>query len=292
MFEILNKQILSDGVKRIDIAAPDIARKFRPGQFVSVCPEEGDERVPLSIIEADSSRGIITLMVREVGATTGKLGSLPIHESVFSILGPLGKPAAIAKLGTVVCVATGIGAAQILPICRALRDAGNKVIGVLGASTKKGVLVEHQMRIACNKLFIATEDGSFEYRGKATDILARLLKEQPVHMVYAIGCPTLMRSVADMTKERNIPLRVQLKPVMVDCVGMCGACRVRVVDRMVLACVEGPDFDGYQVDLEDYQSRSETLKEANECPNPRSQLNPNPNGSGILTRFLSGFLAE
>ena len=249
MFEVINKQILAENIKRIDILAPDIASKALPGQFVKICPEESDESIPLTISDYDAVRGIITLIFQEDGRTTGKLGSLPIGESVFSILGPLGKAADIEKKGRVVCVATGIGTAQILPICRALKKAGNKVVGIIGAKTKSKLMLEAQLRIACDKIFITTEDGSYVRRGLATEALKEVIGKEKIDLVYAIGNPQMMEAVCSITKKQKIKTLVQLKPIMVDCVGMCGSCRVKVGGKTVMACTDGPEFDGHKVDF-------------------------------------------
>ncbi len=266
-FRIVNKQVLAEGIKRIDITAPNIARKIQPGQFVSVCPEENDEHIPLAVTSADPARGYISLIFPELGHTTRKLGALPINESVFSILGPLGLPARVEKKGTVVCIATGIGIAQILPICRALRDKGNKVVGIIGAQSKRVLMLEPQMRLACNKILIATEDGSYEQRGLATDILEGFFDQNKVDLVYAIGAVDMMHTVCSMTEQRRIKTLVRLNPVMVDCMGMCGSCRVKVGGEMVLACVEGPEFDGHRVDFKDLHIRMNAYEEPEEWGN-------------------------
>ncbi|MBF0478816.1 MAG: sulfide/dihydroorotate dehydrogenase-like FAD/NAD-binding protein [Candidatus Omnitrophica bacterium] len=289
MFEIVNKQILAEDVKRVDIYAPHIAKNALPGQFVSICPEEGDERVPLTVIETAEGRGTISLIFQEKGETTGKLGSLPIHESVFSILGPLGQPAKIEKVGLVVCIATGVGTAQMLPIARAYRKAGNKVIGIIGAKTKKELMLEAQMRIVSHKIFITTNDGSYERRGVVTDILKEIIAKEKVGLVYAIGAIEMMQEAVSITKQKNIAAKVQLNPVMVDCMGMCGACRVKIAGDLILACTDGPEFDGHQVDFEDFKVRMNAFKESGQCRShtlPRSKARK---GSTILTKFLSAF---
>lgn len=290
MFEIVTKQILAENIKRVDIHAPQIARKAQAGQFVSVSPEEGDERIPLSIIDCDSNKGMISLIFREVGETTGRLGSLPIGESVYSILGPLGKPAKISKKGIVVCVATGIGTAQILPICRAFKRAGNKVIGVIGAKNKKSLLLEPQIRIACEKILIATEDGSYENKGTATVTLQNLIEKDKVNLVYAIGSVEMLQAVSQATKKKNIKTMVHLNPMMVDCVGMCGSCRVKVGGKMVLACIDGPEFNGHKVDFNDYLIRKRAYEEIPEWQHQKLPLSLKRKESRTLTRFLSGIL--
>lgn len=278
-FKIINKQNLSEDIKRLDISAPDIARRIQPGQFVSVCPEEADERIPLTVVDHDSQKGIISLIIQERGYTTKKLTAMPIHTVIFSILGPLGKPAQIEKKETVFCVATGLGAAQILPICRAFKTIGTRVIGVIGAKSKRTILLEAQMRLACNKIFITTNDGSYERRGLATDLLKELIiqqgkKEESLSssLVYAVGSVDMMQAVCSFTLEKNVPTRIQVNPMMADCLGMCGSCRIRVNGKIVLACLEGPEFDGHTVDFEDLNIRMEAFKETKQWLNPRLQF--------------------
>ena len=289
-FKIINKQILAEYVKRIDILAPNIARKIQPGQFVSVCPEEDDEHIPLTVTNYNPNKGIISLTFPELGYTTRKLGALRINESFFSILGPLGCRARIEKEGVVICIATGIGIAQILPICRAYKDKGNKVVGMIGAKTKRALMLEPQMRITCDKMLIATEDGSYERRGLATDILQEFFDQNKADCVYAIGSSDMMRRVCLMTKERAIKTLVKLNPVMTDCMGMCGSCRVKIGGKTVLACIEGPEFDGHKVDFDDLNIRMNAYEESEEWDNQQLKHNLERSESKILTRFLSGIL--
>ncbi len=292
MFEIVNRQILSEGIKRIDVQAKDIARKAKPGQFVAVCPEEGDEKIPLTIVDTDTSRGTISFIFHEKGQTTGKLGSLPINESIYSIVGPLGSPARIEKKGNVICIATGVGIAQILPIARAYSKEGSKVIGIIGAKSKRKLMLESQMRICCNKIFVATEDGSYERKGLATDIFKKIINEQEVNLVYAIGSVEMMEAVCSVTKEKKIKTFVQLNPVMVDCMGMCGSCRVKVGGEMKHACIEGPEFDGHKVDFKEFKMRTQALEELDECHSHKLQPNPQKKESGPLAKYLWGFLKD
>lgn len=313
MYKILNKQILATNIKRLDIFAPAIARKVQPGQFVRAAPEEGDETIPLTVVDWDASRGTISLIIQEVGLTTQKLGALAIQDSVFSVLGPLGIPARIDKLvpprsntdpvsvletdsrkveekGTVVCIATGIGTAQMLPIARAFKRTGNKVIGIIGARTKKTLLLESQFRICCNSIFITTEDGSYERRGLATDVLNNLMKKQDIHLVYAIGSSEMMSAVSSLTRDHQMATHVQLNPIMVDCMGMCGSCRVNVAGRMVLSCIEGPEFDGHQVDWKDYSIRITASKGHELWQKHSSSFSQHNEEQKTFRKFLSGIL--
>ena len=291
MFLILHKQTLAPDVKRLDILAPAIARKFRPGQFVSVCPEEGGERIPLTIIDADGQKGSIALIFREVGETTRKLGAFSIKESVFSILGPLGAASCIEKKGEVVCLATGVGIAQMLPLCRALKSAGNKITGIIGAKTRQDLILDTQMRLSCDKFYTAVEDGAYERR-KATDVFLKIIQERTINCVYAVGSVEMMKEVCHLTKTKGIATRVILNSMMVDCLGMCGSCRVTVAGRCVLACIDGPEFDGHQVDFQDLMVRMKAYKEAEQWHSPKLPYSQKKSESGILTKFLSGILNE
>jgi len=292
MFEIVNKQILAENIKRIDVVADSIARKIKPGQFVSVSSEEGEERISLSVVDADPEKGTLSLIFHETTPATRQLGAIPIHESIFSILGPLGVPAEIEKVKTVICIATGIGAASLLPVCRGFKKCGSRVIGIIGAKTKRSLMLESQMRLCCNKVFIATEDGSYEQRGRATDILKKIIDEEKVELVYAIGSVDMMEAVCTMTKERNIKTKVHLNAPMVDGMGMCGSCRVKVGGKTVLACVEGPEFDGHKVDFEIYRLRQKGNQGKGTChshPSPSCHGKEEPT---ILTKFLSAILRK
>ncbi len=289
-FKVLNKISLSSDLKRMDILAPAIAKKAKPGQFVSVSPEEDDERIPLSIVEADPARGSITLIFHERGATTIKLGQIPVNAEIFSILGPLGVPATIEKKGIVVCIATGVGIPQILPIARSLKKVGNNVIGIIGAKTKRALMVEPQLRLLCNKIFVTTNDGSYEKRGKATDILKQILEKQDIHQVYAIGSVDMMRAVCEMTAPKRIKTLVHLNPLMIDCMGMCGSCRVKIGGREVLTCVEGPEFNGHEVDFEDFTIRMNAAEKEPLWNNQKLKPVPSKKEDGAFKRFLSGIL--
>lgn len=289
MFKIINKQILTKNIKRLDIVAPNIAERVQPGQFVSVRPGSKEETIPLTVIDTDLSKGSITVIVREVGSTSRVLAGKSINDEVVSILGPLGVPAQIKKKGVVVCIATGIGSAQILPMCRSLRAVGNKVVGIIGAKTKRAVLMEAQMRLACNKLLIATEDGTYERRGMATDILSDLIERDTIHQVNAIGSADMMQSVCKITKRKRIKTYVQLNPVMIDCLGMCGSCRVVVGGKTVLACKDGPEFDGHRVDFENYKIRLQAFEEQ-KWDNPKAQSSHGKKESKTLTKLFSGIL--
>jgi len=287
MYKITHKQVIAQGIKKIDISAPVMAARALPGQFVMVTPLEGEHNIPMTIIDSDERRSVISLLVHEIGSATRKLGDLSIGESIYQMVGPLGCGAQMDKYGVVICVAAGIGAAQILPICRGLKKKGNKVIGIIGAKSKKVLMLESQMRVVCDEIFITTNDGSYERRGLATDLLKELLNKYTVHRVYAIGSVEMMQAAARMTKEKNIPLRVTLNPYMVNGLGLCGSCRVKIGGKIQLACVDGPEFDGHQVDFQDFNLRMNEL-ERHTWENQTHPLDQKSPGLGGLMKSLWG----
>ncbi len=261
MFNIIHKQILAQDIKRIDIHAPDMAGYAAPGQFVMVTPDAHTHAIPLSVVDTDDKRGVLSFIVHEIGPSTKRLGSLSIGEAPLKLVGPLGQPAVIDKFGLVIAVATGIGAAQILPLCRALKKKGNKIIGIIGAKSKKVLMLESQMRVVCDEIFITTNDGSYERKGLATELLKELLNKYKVNGVYAIGSVDMMEAASAMTRTKGIPIYVTLNPYMVNGLGLCGSCRVKVGGRFRLACQEGPQFNGHEVDFADLNVRMNAIKE-------------------------------
>ncbi len=254
-FKITHKQLLAQDIKRIDIHAPMVASKVAPGQFVMVKVNANTHSVPMSVVDSDEKRGVISLIVHEVGLATKALGELSIGQSPFNLVGPLGKPAVIDKFGLVVSIATGIGVAQILPLCRALKKKGNKVIGIVGAKSKKVLMLESQMRVVCDEIVITTNDGSYERKGLATEILKDLLNRYKINCVYATGSVDMMQAASEMTKLKGIPIYVTLNPHMTNGLGLCGSCRVKVGGCFQLACVDGPQFNGHEVDFTDLNIR-------------------------------------
>lgn len=272
MFKIVKKDILSSLVKKIIIEAREISQRALPGQFVVIRLDEKGERIPLTIACTDKNDGLITLIFQEVGFTTTKLGRLNTGDSVLDILGPLGHPAEIKKYGTVVCVAGGVGVAEVLPVAQALRACGNKVSGIIGARSKDLLILEDQMKNACDELFIATDDGSYGQRGLVTDILKNILDTPAIQktdrqtrslidLVYAIGPVPMMEAVSNLTLRYDVKTIVSLNPIMVDGTGMCGSCRVTVAGKVKFCCVDGPDFDGHLVDFKELWERLKLFKE-------------------------------
>ena len=286
MFKIVNKQIIALNIKRIDIAAASIASKVMPGQFIMITPSVSMKAIPMSVIDADDRKGVITLIAHEVGEVSRAIGEMSIGDKVFSIVGPLGKPSVIERYGVVVCIATGIGAAQVLPICRALKKKGNKVLGIIGAKSKKVLMLESQMRVVCDELFITTNDGSYERKGLASEVLSDLLKKYKVNAVYDIGSVEMMQRASRMAEEKDIPVWMTVNAYMINGMGLCGSCRVRVDDGFKLACVDGPQFDGKKVDYEDLAKRDQANKEQAW----EKQILPSSLKSGGLPMLVKSFL--
>jgi ferredoxin--NADP+ reductase len=259
--KIISKKTIGPGVKQMIVEAPDIARNAMPGQFVVLRVDKKGERIPLTIADKDPVNGSITLIFQEVGKTTQALGLLNVEDSIADILGPLGHPTEITKSGTVVCIGGGVGVAEILPVAMAFKQAGNRVIGIIGARTKDLLILENEMKQACEKLYVTTDDGSYGEKGFVSDVLKRLIADG-IHVdeVYAIGPLPMMRVVSGVTKEYNVKTIVSLNPIMVDGTGMCGACRVTVGDKTVFACVDGPEFDGHQVNWDELAARLSLFK--------------------------------
>lgn len=287
IYKIIHKQVIAQDIKKIDITAPNIASRCLPGQFVMVTPVALERSIPMTIVDSDERRSTVSLLVHEVGLTTRKLGDLSIGEDIYQMVGPLGRGAEMDKYGLVICVATGIGAAQILPICRGLKKKGNKVIGIIGAKSKKVLMLEPQMRVVCDAIFITTNDGSYERKGLATDVLKELLNKHTVQRVYAIGSVEMMQASAQMTKEKNIPLRVTLNPYMVNGLGLCGSCRVKIDGQYRLACVDGPEFDGHRVDYQDLSQRM-NVGEPVQWENHAPLVSPRRPGFAIFAKSLWG----
>jgi len=247
MHEITNKVVLSTDVKRIEVKAPLVARQVRPGQFVAVCADETDFFLPLPVTDMDSRRGVVTLVVRENLLGTRGLSRIPIKDEVFSVIGPFGGPEKIEKRGLVFCAADELGPAWLLPICKALKEAGNKVIGLMSAENKDALILEPQMRLACSKLFMATADGSYERRGTAVDLLhEHLAQEQPV-LLYMAGSVDFMRTAAEMAPAA-LEIRAVLEPLVFSGVFPTGASRIRYDDQTILI-EDGPVFDARKVDF-------------------------------------------
>ena len=249
MFTIVEAKFLGSNVKQFEIEAPRIARAQRPGQFIILRLHEHGERIPLTIKASDVRKGTITIVVQGIGKTTIELNALKSGDSILDVVGPLGKPSHIDKFGTAVVIGGGVGTAIALPTARALREAGNHVISILGARTKDLLILEDEVRAVSDEVFIMTDDGSYGEKGLVTLKLNELIANRSVDFVLAIGPIPMMRAVAETTRDKNIHTVVSLNSIMVDGTGMCGGCRVLVGNKSQFACVDGPEFDAHDVDF-------------------------------------------
>jgi NAD(P)H-flavin reductase len=249
MVEILVKEDLTQITKLFEIRAPAVARKAQDGQFVIVRIHEKGERIPLTIADYDRQRGIISLVVQEVGKTTIEMGTMQVGDVFASLTGPLGLPSEIENYGTVLCIGGGFAIAPIYPIARALKEAGNTVLSILGVRTQDLLFWEDRMQTVSDELIVCTDDGSYGRKGLVIEPLREMLEAgRPIDHIWAIG-PAVMMKFCTLTSEPfGVPTTVNLNSIMVDGTGMCGACRVEVGGQTRFACVDGPEFDGHQVD--------------------------------------------
>jgi len=258
MFQIVRKQEMAQGtIVRFDISAPKIAKKVKAGQFVIIRVNETGERIPLTVADKDEFAGIITIVFQVVGKSTALMRSLKEGDLIKDVVGPLGKAADAEKIGTVVMVGGGTGVAILHHVAKAFKDAGNYVIGIMGARDKEMLILENEMSQICDELVITTDDGSYGQRGFVTQPLEKYLGERDdIKLAYAIGPIIMMKNVVKLTKKYKLKTMVSLNPIMIDGTGMCGGCRVKVNDETRFCCVDGPDFDGSKVDFDELLNRN------------------------------------
>ncbi len=274
MHKIVATHQLSPSVFRMEIEAPEIARERKPGQFVILQVDDNwGERIPLTIADADSDVGTITIVFQTVGRTTHLLASLKPGDAVPAVLGPLGNPTHIKKFGTVVCVGGGIGVAPLHPIAQAMKAAGNRLVAILGARTRELIIMEDDMRRIADELIVVTDDGSYGRKALVTEPL----KEQsqrvpPPDCVVAIGPPIMMKFCAETTRPFGIKTIVSLNTIMIDGTGMCGGCRVTVGGETKFVCVDGPEFDGHQVDFDNMMQRLGAYKKQEDADHHQCHL--------------------
>ena len=262
MFEILKRQEMAGGTVVLDeISAPLIARKAKPGQFVILKANETGERIPLTMADTDPKKGLITIIYQVVGKSTELFKTLNVGDKFQDVIGPLGQPTHLEKMGTVVCVGGGTGIAVMHPITRGLKQLGNRVIAIIGARTKDLLILEDKMKEASHELHVCTDDGSYGHHGFVTDVLKEILKKEDVKLVVGIGPVPMMKFVSKMTAEYKIKTLVSLNAIMLDGTGMCGCCRVSVGGKTKFACVDGPEFDGHKVDFDELAQRLQAYKE-------------------------------
>ena len=257
MYEILEKKVLSETVKLMEIKAPLVAKKAQAGQFIILRIDEKGERIPLTIADYDRKAGTITVIFMEVGKTTKQLGTMKVGDKLLNFAGPLGVASEIEKYGTVVCIGGGVGIAPLYPIIRALKKAGNEVISILGARNEKLLMLEKEIEEFSDELHICTDDGSKGHKGFVSDVLQKLIDEgKDIKIVWAVGPVIMMKVVANLTRKYDLKTMVSLNPIMVDGTGMCGGCRVIIDGEIKFACVHGPEFDGHKVDFDNLMLRN------------------------------------
>lgn len=258
MNKILEKEHFSEKVVKLVVEAPEIAKSRKAGHFVIVRACDHGERIPLTITDADTERGTITLVVQNVGMSSGKICALNPGEYLTDVVGPLGKATHIEKFGTVVCCGGGVGVAPLLPIIKAMKEAGNRVITVLAARTKDLIILEEQCARYSDEVIIMTDDGSYGNKGLVTQGVESVILREKVDMVVTIGPAIMMKFVALTTKKYDVPTMCSLNTIMVDGTGMCGACRVTVDGKTRFVCIDGPEFDAHKVDFDEMLMRLRT----------------------------------
>lgn len=255
MYKIVDKSYFSSNVVRLEVEAPLIAKARKAGHFVIVRVGENGERMPLTIADADTKRGTITLVVQMVGVSSSKLCALNVGDEITDVVGPLGRATHIERFGTVVCACGGVGTAPMLPIAEALRKVGNRIITVLAARTKELIILEDEMRRVSDEVVIMTDDGSYGHKGLVTNGIEDVINREKVDFCVTIGPAIMMKFVSLLTKKYGVPTVASLNTIMVDGTGMCGACRVTVGGQTKFVCVDGPEFDAHQVDFDEMMMR-------------------------------------
>ena len=274
MNRILHKQQLSDEVFLMRVEAPLIAEERRPGQFVILqLHDDFGERIPLTIADADPREGSITIVFQAVGKTTHNLAALNEGDRIANLVGPLGHPTRIEKFGTVVCVGGGIGVAPLHPIAQGMKQAGNRLIVILGARNQGLVILEDRMRALADELIVCTDDGSYGRKALVTEPLREVCGRSPKpDLAVAIGPPIMMKKCAEATKPFGVPTVVSLNTIMIDGTGMCGGCRVTVGGKTKFVCVDGPEFDGHQVDFDNMMKRLGAYKKREDAAHEKCHL--------------------
>ena len=293
MNKIVQKEQFSEKVFKLVVEAPLIAKARRAGHFVIVRVGEKGERIPLTIAESDPVRGTITLVVQTVGASTTKLCALQPGDYITDVVGPLGRATHIENFGTVVCAGGGVGVAPMLPIIQALKAAGNRVVSVLAGRSKDLIILEDEVRKSSDEVIIMTDDGSYGQKGVVTVGIEQVIQRERVDRVFAIGPAIMMKFCCLLTKKYNIPTDVSLNTIMVDGTGMCGACRITVGGKTRFVCVDGPEFDGHQVDFDEMLRRAGAFKaeemEAFEAAHRGAESSaPTTKGSGDTKETAAG----
>ncbi len=247
MYEIVHKEMLNPNVVLMDVLAPEVARNCKPGQFIVLRIDEQGERIPLTIADYFPEKGLVRIVTQAVGYTSRKMTTMEEGDGFLDFIGPLGRESEVENYGTVLCVCGGLGIAPMFPIARALKEAGNRVITVVGARNKDILIWEDVLRTVSDELYVTTDDGSYGEKGVVTDVARKILEREKIQRAWAIGPVIMMKFTSLLTKEFEVPTIVSMNPIMVDGTGMCGACRLEVGGETRFACVDGPEFDGHTV---------------------------------------------
>lgn len=255
MHKIIKKQLLNQDICLVEFEAQDIAQVARPGQFVILRIDERGERFPLTIYDFDKDKGTITVVFQAVGVSTMKLCRLKKGDNILDVAGPLGHPTQIERIGKIICVGGGVGTAEIYPVTKAYKNAGNDVFVIIGAKTKGLLICEQELKALGVTLVITTDDGSYGRKGFVTDALKRLIAKDKYDLVYAVGPIVMMRAVSDITRPYKIKTLVSLNSIMIDATGMCGGCRVTYDNKSRFTCVDGPEFDAHLINFDELIKR-------------------------------------
>lgn len=259
---ILSKEILAPDIKRIKIKAPLIAKKAKSGQFVILRVSENCERIPLTLIDWDLQEGTITLVFKEVGASTIELGKLEVGDTIHDLVGPLGNPSKIKYYGRVCVIGRGVAIAAAYEKAKRLKDANNHITAIISARNAKLLIYKNEFMKISDRLYIVTDDNSEGIKGYANDVLKKLLESgEKFDLVYAIGAATLMRTISEVTKPYNIKTIVSLNSLMIDGTGLCGCCRLTVGGKAMFTCIDGPEFDGHLIDFNEFRARIHMYEE-------------------------------
>jgi len=260
MYKILSKEVLNDHsgarIIKLTLSAPEISLKARPGQFVVVMPGDKGERIPLTIVEADKKAGSIILIFQEAGLTTKILGALGPGDNLYALVGPLGNATKIKNYGKVILVAGGVGIAEIYPVAKDMKEAGNDVTVIIGAKTKGLLILEDKLKTAADRIYAVTDDGSSGRKGFTTDLLEELFKNGKYDLVYSVGPIPMMEKVSGISRSFGTRAIVSLNALMVDATGMCGCCRVTVGAQVKFSCVDGPEFEADKIDWDELKKRN------------------------------------
>ncbi len=263
MTRIIRKRQLTPEIAWFEVEAPRIARRWKAGQFIIIRPENDSERIPLTIVGGNAERGSVTMVVQAIGKTTEITVAKEEGETIADLVGPLGEAASIEKVGRVVCVGGGVGVAELLPVARAFREAGNHVTAICGARSLSHIILDEELRGAANEVIWATDDGSAGFHGNVVELMRhwRASQSDAPDAVHVIGPIPMMRAAANLTREWGVRTFASLNPVMIDGTGMCGGCRVTVGDKVKFACVDGPEFDAHLVDFDELARRTSAYRE-------------------------------